>query len=175
MTEGAVIVGKFYQVPCVLALKRAWCGAIWLPVVGPLHEDHGPVNFPWPHWHIDWRFAPERAYEYATVLSVSPYGRPIQEKEQRAWRGEEYDCKDLVDKEAGVQLRKMKCKRELPAYPLKAAKWLPELNKQFAGCKAKDGICPHRGLPLVGHTADGVTTCPGHGLRWRVDTGELVT
>lgn len=168
LTDRAAAVGKFYQVPCVLALKRAWCGAGWVPVLGPLHSDEGVVNFPPPHWHIDWRFAPTHMLTEASVFSRSPLGQPIQQSE---WRGPH----DVVDRAVGVQMRKMKCKRTPLEYPIQKAKWIPELNEEFKGCKAKNGICPHRGLPLVGHTENGITTCPGHGLRWHVDTGELVT
>lgn len=78
-------------------------------------------------------------------------------------------------------LRRMKCVREFPTYPLKLLSgprgWLPKLEAAYADCKLKPGmVCPHRGIPLADVPAvDGIVTCPGHGLRWNVATGELLS
>lgn len=57
-------VGKKYRVPCVRATwPMGTVMAKWWPVMGELHEDNEHLNFPFYHWHIDWRFVPESALE----------------------------------------------------------------------------------------------------------------
>jgi hypothetical protein len=162
-------VGKFYRVPCVETDRHTWLGNGWLPVLGPLHEDRGAVNFPWAHWHVDWRFVDQRKYREVLQMRTDPrsvFGVVIQRKDT--------DERFIVSGEP--TMRRMKCKREFAAYPASQAQWLPALEREFAGCKMKNMVCPHRGLPLRGCPQDGdVVTCPGHGLRWNIKTGELVT
>jgi hypothetical protein len=156
-------VGKWYRVPTVRGevhgLTRDW------PVLGPEHEDREIINFPYDHYHLDWRFVEERFLEkvefypgrlYAVVLfgdtHVNPGGLP----------------KPIM------KIRK--CKRQFPHFPRRRAHWMAALERKHAGCRLKSGrVCPHRGVPLdsIPADADGHITCPAHGLRWRADTGEL--
>ncbi len=162
-------LGKFYAVPSVRV--NTWNGfSGWLPVIGPKHEDHGPVNFPWPHFHIDWRFASTYAFKCASEWrNQGPsfaYGSVLQ-------------CPDSYGRiviEEGPTLKRMKCKRELPKYPDdKAVRWIARLEQEFACTKLVNGKCPHRGIPVESMIRDGdVLTCPGHGLRWNAITGELM-
>jgi hypothetical protein len=74
-----------------------------------------------------------------------------------------------------VVLRLRKCRREFPEYPRELASWLPALEKSCSGLTMQNMTCPHRGTPLESCSPDGdVVTCPAHGLRWNVKTGELV-
>lgn len=156
-------IGKYYRVPCVLTKKHSWLGSGWQPIIGPMHEDSGVVNFPYDHWHIDLRFVDGRRYK--SLKRMSPYAWPIM-KEGR-WGG------PIVLE--GPTLQRLRCKREFPQYPHGQAKWLPLLQKEFRDVKMTNMVCPHRGLPLEGCPRDGdVVQCPGHGLRWNVKTGELV-
>jgi hypothetical protein len=157
-------VGKFYRVPCVWINEFWGAKNIWIPVIGPMHEDADLINFKPRHWHIDWRFAPKR------VVPTFPgqiYGTVL--------------CKDLrgdaIAETKGPELKLRKMQREWPTYPFKQVEsvWLPKLREAFKGHRLKGMVCPHRGIPLQGCPQDGdVVTCPGHGLRWNIKTGELV-
>jgi hypothetical protein len=75
-----------------------------------------------------------------------------------------------------VVLRRRKCHREFPEYPRVLAGWMNALEKSCADLTMRNMTCPHRGMPLESCPRDGdVVTCPGHGLRWNVKTGEMVT
>lgn len=169
MTEA--VIDQFYRVPAVRV--NNWCGfSGWLPVIGPKHSDAEVVKFPWPHWHIDWRFAPAKAWAYASAVRIPGYvyGRPIQCPNNR---------NEIVVLE-GPADRLMKCKRPLPPY-IEAGKiswkedWVTELRKMFCGTKITNGLCPHRGIPASAMIREGdVLTCPGHGLRFSATTGEAL-
>ena len=170
-------IGKFYRVPCIRTTKLySYGGAQWMPIIGPEHEDKEFVGFDPTHWHIDWRFAGERAFKEVTRLPMKsgPHSHCYAAVVQRWGWNDPALGRALTEGEP--VMRRMKCKREWPAYPFTAAKWLPKLEAAYADCKLKPGlVCPHKGLPLEHAARDGdVATCPGHGLRWNVRTGELV-
>lgn len=155
-------IGRFYRVPCVLTNGHAWLGSGWQPVIGPMHEDRGAVNFPHQHWHIDLRFLPKKNVH---IGLHHLFGIPIM-KEDRYGRA-------VVT--AGPELRLKKYQRPMPSYPVEKAQWLGKLKAECAHMKLQNMICPHRGMPLAGCEQDGdEVQCPGHGLRWNVKTGELV-
>lgn len=168
-------IGRSYKVPAC-AVKRFLASFDgFVPVIGPEHEDAEFLNFPHQHWHVDWRFASprlwQRALEYfARVDSVTA--------EQMAYSlvlGRSVVADRFSIEIGDVQFRRMKCRRDFPAYPHHKARWQASLEAAYACKKLKNGICPHKGLPL--HTiqpVDGVITCPGHGLRWNAATGALV-
>jgi hypothetical protein len=164
-------VGKFYMVPCVKTTKTcSYGGGEFMPVIGPEHTDVEFINFPHSHWHVDWRFVTARALRrsvghrpeyqvYGIVLHRWAYGLP------------QYGS--LI--EGDVVMRRRKCIRSLPQYPFGKAPWMPKLETAFADTRLKGMVCPHKGIPLKGCPMDGdVVTCPGHGLRWNIKTGELV-
>lgn len=172
-------IGKFYMVQSVYAERWFEKFTGWVPVIGPKHEDAELINFPAEHWHVDWRFAGEHLVSALLKLRFNIleqcdqrllYAYPVQEFEQGM--GGRNGRK--IVKEIG--LRRMKCKREWPDFPRDRAVWQPRLMREFACTKMKNMRCPHRGIPLDTVPAvDGVITCPGHGLRWNITTGELVT
>lgn len=159
--SGSFEIGRFYKVPTVRGrlyhIERDW------PVIGPKHEDGKHISFPYQHFHIDWRFVSVRDYRrvcgravvaVAGIVLLEGNGRP-----------------NAVLPSPVIRYRK--CVREIEPFP--GAPWLAELQAAFADHKLKDMICPHRGLPLAGcPQTDDVVTCPGHGLKWNVRTGELV-
>jgi hypothetical protein len=158
-----MIVGKYYQVPAVYA--RDWWGFDgWIPVVGPMHEDAEIVNFPWQHFHIDWRFAPRRLFDFTAGVRGPQfvYASPIQCPDKRGTR--------VI--EEGPILKRMKYKRELLPFPRVPNSWMPVLAEKYACAKLINGVCPHRGIPVSAMHRDGdVLTCPGHGLQWNAITG----
>ena len=79
-----------------------------------------------------------------------------------------------------VPLRR-KCQREMPDFPSHVDGWLNtghrHLEAAYRGCRLKPDhpVCPHKGFPLEGlPEKDGVVICPGHGLAFDMNTGELV-
>jgi len=161
--QATYTVGKFYNVPTVNGfvydIRANW------PVIGPMHQDAEIINFHYRHYHIDWRFVSDRLLNdvhwhtqipYGTVLHADRYGQRVLPK---------------------PIMRRLKCKRDFTPYPAHKATWLPELEKAHKGCKLKPGmVCPHRGVPLASIPGvNGIVTCPAHGLKWNVATGELVS
>lgn len=167
------VVGKFYQVPCVLTTKAQTHGrGEWVPVIGPMHTDKEHIQFETPHWHADYRFTSEqqllRARWTRADFNAEHY-TPVQLHGHR-------DPENMLVLE-GPKLRRMKCKRPMPAYVYAGvAKWHQPLEDAFKNVTMKNMVCPHRGIPLEGCETHGdVVTCPAHGLRWNFKTGALVT
>lgn len=156
-------IGKSYMVPCVLTTKENRIGrGKYVPVIGPKHEDAEFIGFPYQHWHVDWRFISKEILDVSSAIGSSLLAQIVHAN---------YAGGDIVK-------RKMMCKREMPKYPtnLEKIKWIPKLEQAYADCAMKKMVCPHRGLPLDGcETNNDVVTCPGHGLRWNIKTGLLVT
>lgn len=169
-------IGRFYMIPCVKTTHQQRIGrGEWVPVLGPLHEDADIIEFPYPHWHVDWRFASKK--------QVQRIGRgPLGFDERRLFAVPiQYRTNDgkilLVESGPEPIMRHMQCKRQMPAYPLSTARsvWLRKLEEAYTHCRLKQKICPHRGIPLEGVEQHGdIVTCPGHGLRWNVITGALM-
>lgn len=102
---------------------------------------------------------------YAKVLTKHPL--------HMGWgqREENFDKSFFLE---GIVYRRLKCRRELPPYPYEQARWLPKLELAYAHARLKNGICPHKGVNLRScPIMNGIVTCPAHGLRWQVDSGEL--
>jgi len=150
-----------YSVPCVRG-KYFNVTDDW-PVMGPQHEDEAHINFPWQHYHIDWRFVPQHRFKPLGFNLSAPLM-----------------ISDRINSDGFPTpvLRRRKMHRAMGEFNevLVRAKWFYGLESAYADCKLKDGmVCPHRGIPLSGmHQEGDIVTCPGHGLRWNVVTGELV-
>lgn len=163
-------VGKFYMVPCMYTARRGyWIPADgWVPVIGPKHEDAEHLNFPHPHYHVDWRFIAKSQYGQAAFAS-SPLGKVLTNTSADAYP-------HVLEGEP-VQKRR-KCQRAMPIFPARVRpEWASLERAQFAACpKLKAGnICPHRGIDLTPFIeSDGTAVCPGHGLRWNTVTGDLM-
>lgn len=175
-------VGRYYMVPCMLTTKAAgaWWALPggWVPVVGPKHRDAEHLDVDFEHYHVDWRFIHTKKFQFAcdrrggtphsTVLS-STHGQY-----------------NVI--EGSPVLRKLRCLREMPEFP--EVRTMPmnvvrrgtnrwahmERAQAFVCNKLKPGnICPHRGIDLTPFARpDGTAICPGHGLRWNLNTGELM-
>lgn len=172
------VVGEFYLVPCVYGIwgYRSRRTPRWWPIIGPWHEDKALLNFPKHHYHLDIRFLSHfmpreiRNKETGNINRVAfEFSLPLQE-----W-AETYGWKAQVLPDPVLKRRKYR--RHMPEYPRAAAQWINRLEAAYQDHRLKEGmICPHRGAPLKGLQvdSDGCVTCPLHGLRWCVATGELV-
>lgn len=178
MTAATIVhatVGRYYMVPCLFVPKelRAWIAEEWAPILGNKHIDP-ELGVDAEHFHIDWRFVREATLKFASAGVIkSPHGKIITN-----------DSGDIFDhKLTGMPVLKRRlCKRAMPEFPSLEGK---SSRRIFARMEAgmlercarlKDGhICPHRGIDLRPFAdAEGFATCPGHGLRWNLSTGELV-
>lgn len=153
-------LGKFSIVPCVRA-KYYNRIADW-PVIGPMHDDKEHLNFPYLHYHIDWRFVPAPLFK---PLGFN-FSSPLMTSDRLNVGG--------LPKPV---MRRRKMQRLLQDFhvPHTSQGWRA-LEQAYSTCRLKPGlVCPHRGVPLDGgHREGDVVTCPAHGLRWNVKTGELV-
>jgi len=171
MTE-PVVVGRYYLVPTV---RYPYFGSIqdW-PVIGPRHNDVEFFDFHWQHYHIDGRFLTARQRHFIgkrnlrnwlNVVSATPlaYCLPMQYS--------------VMPHPAPVWKRR-KCHFAALPYPFRHVSFVNELRHAYRGARLRGPckVCPHRGAPLasLAPDADGLITCPAHGLRWKVDTGEAV-
>lgn len=159
-------IGRYYRVPAVL-VNDWWGFNGWLPVIGPMHEDAEIVNFPWLHFHIDWRFAATEVWKCWRDHRV-PGGHlamPIQCPDR--------DGSRVINR--GPEPRLMKYKRATDAFPQVHVSWRAVLQRKFACAKLVNGVCPHRGIPVSAmHREGDILTCPGHGLQWNAITGAAV-
>lgn len=163
------VPGGYYWVSFV-NVERVKKTPKWMPILGPLHEDKAVINFPYLHWHMDWRFASQGYYEDRLKLCVDP--ARIHMFIVNASYG--YAQKKTTPDITTIHRRFVKCRRLMPPYPEKV-RWGQQLEAAFADTKMKCLTCPHRGLPLDPRMAkDGVITCTGHGLKWNLQTGDLV-
>lgn len=167
-------IGKYYSVPTVYGQLYATL-AHW-PVIGPKHEDAEIINFPDLHYHVDWRFVPQRllarvGWDFTMRRSSCSFDLPGQRSLGMPLHEGHMNVEGLPPP---IQ-RRLKCKRDFPPYP--AASFIAPLEKKFAGCRLKKNhACPHRGVPLGSLPRDehGVAQCPAHGLRWNLNTGLMV-
>lgn len=165
-------VGRFYMVEAVRVIDWHGFHGIWLPIIGPKHEDADVIGFDAVHWHVDWRFASQRVVD--RILSIptsrgtsSVYAWPVSDPD--GWNRKAID--------QGPELRRMKCKREWPAMPWEKLNraWLPKLAAKYACARLKNGKCPHRGIPVSEMKREGdILICPAHALKWSAITGEAV-
>ena len=175
-------VGKFYRVPCVYAKwPDRYVAPRWWPVIGPQHEDAEFINADYQHYHVDFRFlneesrqmlrgpqGPSRAFS-VVITSVNIVAAAV------GLPAEGSSAERLPEDDSWLQVKRLKCKALWPAYPSRFAWWLGELEAAYLGERLREGrICPHKGTDLSTIRPDGdVVTCPLHGLRWNVRTGEL--
>lgn len=165
-------LGRYYKVPAVLVDDwRGFTG--WIPVIGPMHEDAQIIGFPYPHFHIDWRFA--RLDIYQSSHRRDSFSLRSDERFVYNWT---VQCPNRHGERVilrGPEPRYMRFKRELPRFPHEAASWMSKLTETYACAKLIDGVCPHRGIPVSAMIRNGdVLTCPGHGLKWHAITGEAI-
>lgn len=173
------VIGKRYKVPCLFvsagARTRWMPRGGWVPVLGNKHDDKD-LGVEFLHWHIDWRFiAPMQMQEAMlcgayTGPSARRYvlGRVIT-RTQVASHAPEQE----LDGEPELRIRT--CYQVMPDFPQASNKLWHAFEESYACRKLRNGICPHRGIPLKQfEKEDGTAICPGHGLRWNLKTGVLI-
>jgi hypothetical protein len=174
------VVGKYYLVPCV---RYYWHGMVasW-PVIGPPHHD-AEIGFMPIHYHIDARFLTRKQQRVAF-------------KKETTWRGGEtflfrkYNIWPLSeidqDRECNVKkygpiprkptLEKRKCTNlelhwPLPFKPSEKHIMWSRFTDPAGAIQRPDGrlLCPHKKVDLSQFEpdADGIVTCPLHGLKVR--------
>lgn len=171
------VVGRFYLVPtCRYEYYRRT--DLW-PVIGPRHEDAEIFNFPHQHYHVDGRFLTARQRTYLNRWGrhgddwVGTIGAaPLNVREE--WSGK-------VRPHPPLTWERRRCSDARVSYPWGGQPAVKKLRAHHATDKLHCGdhgwICPHRGAHLgsVAPDAQGIITCPLHGLRWHADTGEAET
>lgn len=162
----APVIGQCYSVPTVelefLRTTKAW------PVMGLKHEDAEHLNFPYEHYHFDWRFMPDFAFrQCASHDDVQRiFGRVLH----------------YIDRALSApRYRLRKCRRQMPVCTIfTTAVNGVALHRAWAGRDAihspRGLICPHRGTALgsIAPSADGTITCPLHGLKFCATTGRSI-
>lgn len=168
-----IVVGKYYLVPTVF-VPTLPKGLQIVPVIGPAHEDAEFIKFPHRHMHPDRRFVSVKWLDY--------YGRGVYGDKAHWAVVYSFTFKTLlegIERDTGVReaaRERMRCKRMVTAFR-KDAPWLARLESAYRDERLRDGhICPHRGISCrgVAPESDGVV-CPGHGLKWNMETGALVS
>lgn len=160
------VIGRYYMVPVIdyryMGKVDAW------PTLGPLHHDKGDVGFDHLHYHIDARF-------------IS--GKQAQFIRRRSWRGSLETqvasaplCTLYEPVPPRPRLERLRCRVSSWEYsPPGAAPWMAKFDKRYGKVaepiRIKGGrlLCPHRKVDLssLKPDADGIVTCPLHGLRVR--------
>ena len=168
-------VGRIYLVPTVRYRIYEYT-ADW-PVIGPKHTDAEIIGFPHPHYHMDVRFVSKRHAECLVGRSL-------------------WTARDIYMIAAAVPLsirvpgggiephppiiyRRRKCIRA-GRHPERWAPWHVDLTNAYADASIVQTpagpVCPHKGAPLgsIAPDADGVITCPLHGLRFCAKSGRCL-
>ena len=184
MNQEIFVPGKFYRRPCI---RTVWPGEPdsprWLPILGPLHEDREIINFPAHHYHVDFRFLHQRDREsdqllvhqihpvyLLTVTTATPVGAGFDRIRLHQLPNAQFPA------ETYLSTRKRRFSGAYPPYPNQQAPWLEQLHHAYQDAVLKDNlVCPHRGADLSGlqPDQDNCLTCPLHGLRWSLSTGQL--
>lgn len=158
-------VGTFYEVRCVQG--KIWSYEDWWPLLTDIHNDKEIIGFAYDHAHLDPRFMSAvqwRRYDFGFHSAArNVFSVPFQ------------IGNGLNEGKLEYKIRRLKCKRPMPIYPVAAPPWVPALETAFATSVVQGHRCPHRGVDLSTCPAkNGVVTCPGHGLSWSITTGHLV-
>jgi hypothetical protein len=173
-------IGQSYQVPCVRIVEDTVFPNEFLktgelvPVLLPAHEDAEYFDFPYLHFHVDFRFA-----------GNDLWGR------MRECTAHVHSCIVTLSLSAGEpQMQSLVCLREMPQFPTAAEIQTNNADTMYDGlvsavCGLERAhqssrinidtlICPHRGVCLKGlPVTDDTVVCPAHGLAWNIVTGTL--
>lgn len=175
------VVGRFYMVPVV---RFPWFNmeADW-PVLGPMHTDAEFFGFNRRHYHVDIRFLSQYRLRWASVFlrdDLATGDLVLDAARVATGHPVNHLHRELPD--GRPPLKRLKCTLAHAPFgfadDLDRPKFKPGFG--FEALRAaypnpalaivrKDGrlLCPHRKVDLSSFApdADGVVTCPLHGLR----------
>lgn len=165
------VVGRWYLVPTVRFGYQSDVARDW-PVFLPKHEDARFFSFEHVHYHPDPRFIAKALWALAGDEDynggIGAFQRlPISRKRWGQW---------AIDPPAAVW-RRRRCHRSHAPYQFGHTPQVGGLREHFAGTRCKSNrhgwVCPHQNWPMgsLEPDADGVITCPLHGLRVRAADG----
>jgi len=139
-----VVVGEYYQVPCI----RSWPSQKIVPVLLPAHTDETEfcLQAAPPHYHIDFRF---------THPSCHPFNA--------YWQ---YDLEPFYQEMKAID----HYVQSFEVVGESAFFFWNRWYRRYADKKLVNGRCPHKGVQVV----NACGTCPAHGLLWNMTSGGLV-
>lgn len=159
------VVGRFYLVPAIVGYPYFGKVDTW-PVIGPKHADGEFIKLFDEHYHIDARFLTAAQERFA----MGSYSLSIEEVVGRtplATRG------SPLPKGRPTLVRR-KCRRDTYGHVYGHHDEIKAMRAHYGepdAIRLADGrtLCPHRKADLTQfpRDADGMVTCPLHGLRVR--------
>ncbi|BAI71498.1 hypothetical protein AZL_008600 [Azospirillum sp. B510] len=159
------VVGRFYLVPTIEYPLSGKVGH-W-PVLGPKHTDAEHFGFPWEHYHIDTRFwsgAMQRTFG-AKKTEIRPgmaTNYPLCTID--------FGLTRRAVPHPPIEYRRLRCVAATITYQFAGLEPVLSLRRHMGEAAMVDTdhgpICPHRGFRLGSVPADGIITCPLHGLRF---------
>lgn len=160
-----VLVGAQYWVPGIEASLWAGAQSRWWPVLGQPHHDGDYIKARGRHFHFDVRFLPDDLFPLSVnggqAKVVTPQDMMVKIKVCGV------TPHPIIWQEAA-------CYRQMPDFPSWLAPWACDLAAGYKDATVLEGnLCPHQRFCLNGLPQDaaGNVTCPGHGLRWNLQTG----
>lgn len=157
---GPLVVGRRYLVPTVLAtwrgVKRAW------PVLGPEHDDADFLNFPIRHYHLDLRFLAARWLDtsWSGDDFIVASGMPLCATDREGTRRQDLPPPALRQRQCRSATINFGSLDTAYRPPKRIEAALGPLRAAYAGRQCAKGK-----LGSIPPAADGVITCPLHGLR----------
>lgn len=157
--------------------RRAW------PVFLPFHEDRQFFNFAHPHYHIDPRFLDKRTLDWAGRSSWPTGGGPGWDALaalQASPLSRRSDSGVGNDPHPPVVWQPVRCFRTAVPYVHGDKGGVIALRAHYQGQTAPRNragwVCPHQHFHLgsIAPDADGLITCPLHGLRIRAADGRCM-
>ena len=137
-----------------------------IPVIGKRHEDLKNLNFPFWHYHYDWRFIRKR---HIWSLEIERFKALCNGEDFKKFGGYVFHVELLVSADITYLPRKML--RPAPMFPNdKKFLSINDFEKGYVGRNVlKGNICPHKGGPLNGAPTNehGQRICPLHGLAFK--------
>lgn len=177
---GLPAIGETYLVPCIRAASfapmeastLALCVAEdgeFMPVIGTKHNDarygFGAVT----HYHFDYRFLRQGLMDWIDLRRSGLTGPPESPLD--------WVLPEQALHEDFAHLEPMVCLREMPEHEFfhNSNVWLLQPHFKDKRIDPKDPMCAHHKVCLASLKAkDGAVTCPAHGLRWNLKSGELI-
>jgi Rieske [2Fe-2S] domain len=149
---------KYYLVPCVkipLTVEGFRRGE-WVPIIGSLHQD-AEIGADFDHYHYDRRFCKDQIPPDAVIALISG--------------GKHFFPKQTTE----IIYHAKKCHW---SKDISFRNYMPKVVdrlEQLQTGQMQNLICPHRGASLASiEQHHGCVVCPLHGLKWKIETGELV-